>query len=192
MLSTGVSNTGHDLAVRGDRPDRRAEAVRFIRATAAELFDYLDDHSRLSAHMARRSWRMGWGSMSIELDEARGRAVGSRITLSGTMLGIPLSVESRVVVHDSPLRKTWATVGEPRLLVVGPYEMGFAIAPEAGGCRLNVFIRYCAPAARAARLLASVFGPAYARWCTRMMANDAQRHFERPSAALDPGLMSKA
>jgi hypothetical protein len=130
---------------------------------------------------------MGGGSMSIELDEARGQAVGSRIRLAGSILGVRLSVESEVVVREPPLRKRWVTVGEPRLLVVGRYEMGFEIAPEADGSRLAVSIRYSSPTGTLGRLLAAALGQAYANWCTRLMAEDAQTHF---GGDIRPGLQA--
>jgi hypothetical protein len=65
-----------------------AESHGRLQAPAERVFAHLDDHTRLSAHMSRRSWRMGWGRLHLHLDERAGRAVGSRIRLDGLVFGV--------------------------------------------------------------------------------------------------------
>ena len=85
-----------------------------------------------------------------------------------------MSRPTRSAEHEPPLRKTWQTQGEPRLLVIGAYRMGFTITPLASGSRLLVFIDYKLPARGLAHGLGRLLGPAYAAWCTRRMAQDAK------------------
>ena len=137
-------------------------------------FQHLDDQTRLSAHMSERSWKMGWGKMDMRLDDLRGRAVGSRIVVAGRVFGVRLFLEEVVIERIAPTHKRWETVGEPRLLVIGAYRMGFDLTPRAGGAKLRVSIDYDLPARGPSRLLGSLFGRWYARWCTRRMVTDAQ------------------
>ena len=153
------------------------ESKREVHAPADAIFSYLDDHTRLAAHMSQSSWMMAGSRMGIELDEFAGRRVGSRIRLSGRVLGIPLSVEEAVTERHPPLRKIWQTTGVPRLLVIGHYRMGFEITPHDASSLLRVFIDYALPEAPFARWLGRVFGSSYARWCTESMAEDAAKHF---------------
>ena len=146
-------------------------------ATPATVFALLDDHRRMAAHMTEPSWRMAGSHMTIEMDEQQGRAVGSKITLSGKVLGLSLKVEEIVTQYDVPRAKAWKTVGSPRLLVIGHYSMGFSLVPRQGGSVLRVFIDYSPPDKGVSRLLGRVFGKAYARWCTNRMARDATMHF---------------
>ena len=146
-----------------------------VNADAARLFEHLDDPRRLSAHMEKRSAMMAGGTMTLTADAGGGRAVGSVYRLHGRVLGLALDVSSQVEEHAPPRRKTWLTVGEPRLLVIGRYRMGFDIAPLAGGSRLSVFIEYAWPERHP--WLGRLFASAYAAWCTRRMAQDAQRAF---------------
>jgi hypothetical protein len=155
-----------------------------IAASAELVFDLLDDHRRLSSHMTKPSWMMAGSSMSIATDPANGHSVGSKIRLSGTVLGIRLMVEEVVTERQPPLRKGWQTIGAPRLLVIGPYFMGFALSPKAGGCLLRVFIDYDLPESGAPRLLGKLFGRFYAKWCTRSMAADAAEHFRSLSVSV--------
>lgn len=62
---------------------RRYESKGFVRSTVDRVFSHVDDHSRLSSHMSQPSWKMGGGRMQTELDEGRGKKIGSRIRLAG-------------------------------------------------------------------------------------------------------------
>lgn len=153
------------------------ESVGEVTASAVELFDYLDDPRHLAAHMDRPSWMMAGGSMHLELDAAQARAPGARMRLAGGMLGMQLSLEEEVTERVAPMRKSWQTIGSPRLLIMSWYRMGFEVLPIAGGCRLRVFIDYELPERRPDRWLGRLFARRYARWCTERMAGDAVRHF---------------
>ena len=157
--------------------DRYYEHEAFVAAPPEQLFAYVDDQARLSSHMSQSSWKMGGGEMRIESDEGRGQAVGSKLRLSGYVLGIKLIVEEVVTERTPPQRKVWETIGQPRLLVIGHYRMGFEIAPRDRGSLFRVFIDYALPEKGLARWLGILFGRFYARWCTKQMANDTAKHF---------------
>jgi hypothetical protein len=55
------------------------EALAVFRAPVERIFARLDDHARLSAHMSRPSWRMGWSRMAFAPDHQGGRVVGSHL-----------------------------------------------------------------------------------------------------------------
>ena len=157
--------------------NRHYEYKSGVLASAEEVFAYADDQTRLSSHMSQSSWKMGGGEMKMESDQGKGQAVGSKIRLSGRVLGIDLLVEEVVTERTAPRRKVWETIGQPRLLVIGHYRMGFEIAPRDGGSLLRVFIDYSLPEKGIARWLGILFGKFYARWCTKQMATDAAKHF---------------
>jgi hypothetical protein len=143
-----------------------------------QVFVHLDDQTRLSAHMNKRSWKMAWGKLETLLDSQRGRAVGSHIGLRGRVLGLTLYLDEVVIAREAPERKTWATVGEPRLLVIGSYRMGFSLERrDPGFSSLRVEIDYDLPERGFSRFLGWLFGKSYAKWCTRRMVVDAQRAF---------------
>jgi hypothetical protein len=159
----------------------RDEARALVSASPSALFEQLDDHRRLSAHMEKSSWMMLGSKMELRLDAGGGRAVGSRIRLVGRVLGVPLSVEETVTERTPPARKVWETLGTPRLLVIGPYRMGFEIAPVGAQSQLRVFIEYALPEGPTHWLARALAAP-YARWCVRRMVNDAAMHFREGSA----------
>jgi polyketide cyclase/dehydrase/lipid transport protein len=158
------------------------ESTVLVAAHCDDIFAFVDDHSKLSSHMSQRSWMMGGGTMSIEMDAKHGRAVGSTIRLSGSVLGVKLSVEETVTERLPPQRKTWRTVGEPRLLVIGAYQMGVEIEPRGESSLLRVFIDYTYPTKRVQRWIGGLFAASYAKWCTDRMARDAAEHFRKSAA----------
>lgn len=157
---------------------RHEEYEGKVKAAPDQLFDLLDDQTRLSGHMTKRSWKMGWGKTDILLDEKHGKAVGSHIVLRGRVFGIPIYLDEVVTLREPPLRKNWETVDQPRLLVIGPYRMGFTITSAGEDVSLRVEIDYELPQDGFSRLLGRFFGRSYAKWCTKKMVRDAQRVFE--------------
>ena len=161
----------------------RCESTGFVQSPTDQVFAHIDDHTRLSSHMGEPSWRTGGGRLETQIDEGRGQKVGSRIRLSGRVFGVALSVEEIVVERDPPRRKVWETTGAPRLLVIGHYRMGFELSAYESGSLLGAFIEYALPARAPARWLGRLFGPYYARWCTRQMVEDTVKHFGTRHAA---------
>jgi hypothetical protein len=183
MGSMSNSEVGHSMEQSGPTSSvakeltHHCETTVIVEASREQTFALLDDHTRLSAHMSKRSWMMAGSRMSIDMGDAQGRSTGSRIRLSGRILGFRVSVDEIVSERNPPLRKVWRTTAPPRLLIIGPYQMGFNIEPRAGQSRLLVFIDYALPDGLLSRWLGRVVGGFYAQWCTNRMANDAAAHF---------------
>jgi len=152
------------------------EAETDVPASPEELFSNIDNHERLAEHMTRSSMMMAGSRMAFAYDGDKGQALGSKIAMTGSVLGIRLALEEVVIERDPPLRKTWETVGEPRLLVIGAYRMGFEIATAAQGSRLKVFIDWDDPAPPW-RWLGPLLGRAYAKWCVRSMTQGVAYFF---------------
>ena len=161
---------------------RHLEESVHIEAPPERVFACADDHRQLASHMNRRSWMIGNQPMETLLDAERGQAVGSHIRMSGKFLGVRLELDEVVTERQAPHRKKWETVGVPRLIVIGPYQMGFTIDPEGTGSRLRVFIHYDLPARGA--WLGRLFGGFYARWCVWQMLRGVSDAFVATSGNL--------
>jgi hypothetical protein len=155
----------------------RFEAAGRVAGLPAAVFEHLDDPHRLSRHMEQRSMGMMGTSMSITTDAQGGRKVGSVIRMEGRVLGIALRLAEAVTEREPPVSKAWETLGEPQLLVIGAYRMGFRIGPAEGGSRLAVSIAYALPTRPLQRLAGMLLAALYARWCCRRMLRDAQAAF---------------
>lgn len=157
---------------------RSASSTAILSAPPEDVFDFLDDPTVLGAHMEKPSVMMLGATMNYDLDETRGRTVGSVIRMTGSILGIRLYLEEVVTARLPPLRKTWETRGPVRLLVIGPYRMGFRIEPAAVGCKVEVMIEYDLPSGPIGAPLGRLLGGLYANWCVRKMADEARRRVQ--------------
>ncbi len=153
------------------------ESTTFAHASVDRVFAYLDDPKSLSAHMGESSMMMLGSRMSMDIDAEGGRAIGSKIRMHGSMMGIPLSLEEVITERQAPCRKVWETIGTPNLQVMAHYRMGFEVTPSGDSSRVRVFIDYSLPMSPPGSWLGRLLGGAYARWCTRQMASGAARHF---------------
>ena len=149
-----------------------------IPAPQAEVFAYLDDQTRLAAHMEKRSMMLLGGRMTYDFDAGKGRAVGSVIRMGGHFLGLSLVVVEVVSERTPPASKTWETRGPQRLLIIDSYVMGFETRRVTAGTSARVYIDYRLPSTLPGRWLGLLFAGFYSRWCVSRMLDDAQRHFQ--------------
>ena len=163
-------------------PPRRYQAQAVLAASPDQVFERLDDQTRLAAHMQQPSAMMGGGRMSYTFDEGQGRQVGSHIKMGGSAFGVTLYVDEVVTERDTPRRKVWRTVGASKLLIIAGYEMGFETWPRPEGAGLRVWIDYTLPKGLFGRVLGWLFAGLYSRWCVTRMVEDAKRAFG-PNAA---------
>lgn len=167
-------------ALERSRFARHYEQSTLVSAAAQDVFAFVDDHAHLSSHMSRSSWLMGGGRMEVTLDDRHGQQVGSHIRLRGKVFGISLFLDEVVTRHDPPRTKTWETVGDLRLLVIGHYCMRIEVETRSVASLLRVAIDYNLPASHA--WLGRLFGRLYARWCVRQMLNAVRAHFNAQTA----------
>jgi Polyketide cyclase / dehydrase and lipid transport len=153
-----------------------AESVT-VDASAEDVFSFADDFTRLSSHMSQSSGMMMGGRMQISFDDGHGQTVGSHVRMTGRMMGFDLFLEEVVTERVPPRHKAWATVGNPALLVIGNYRLGFDIASKGTSSDLRIFIDYDLPSSPALRWLGNLLGSVYAKWCVGQMVKSARFRF---------------
>lgn len=146
-----------------------------ILASPSEVFDYIDDHNKFSSHMNKSSLMMGGSKMNTYVDELKGKAVGSHIKMDGNVFGIYVSLDEVVTEHVPPHRKVWKTVGTPKLLIIGQYQMKVEIGSDGPGSRLTVSIDYELP--HSFVWLGKLLSGWYAKWCIQQMLHGTQQYF---------------
>jgi hypothetical protein len=151
-VSLDVSATETGIEAMPTMP-RSAKANVRIEALAETIFDYLDDHRKLGAHMSQSSWMMLGSTMNYEFDAAQARSGASRFGLHGRIMRIPMSVEQVVAIRTPPGLKVWETIGAPNLWVIGHYRMGFEISPQGKGHTASSLYRLCATRSSACPLM---------------------------------------
>lgn len=149
----------------------------FISESPEEVFAYIDDHTKLSSHMNKSSWMMGGNKMETIIDDKQGKEIGSHIKMSGKIFGVEIYLDEVVIKREPPCLKVWGTVGNPRLLIIGPYQMKVEIKPKDNGSLLTVSIDYELP--KTNLWLGSLFGGFYAKWCVKQMIKGPQNYFAK-------------
>ena len=154
------------------------EASAIIAGSAETIFAIADEPDLLTRHMRQPSLMMGGGGMQCDLDALAGKEVSSVIRLTGKGFGFAIAADAVVEVRTPPLRKVWATIGAPRLVVIRDYRMGFEIAEAVKGCQLRVWIDYALPRSGAHHWLGRLLAPTFARWCVENMLHEVQSQHE--------------
>jgi hypothetical protein len=118
---------------------------------------------------------MGGGKMDVSIDDGQGKKVGSHIRMKGKAFGLPVSLDEIVTQRERPNLKTWETVGIPRLIVVGSYQMKIELKPQDSKTLLSVSIDYDPPFFTP--WLGKLFGDIYAKWCVHQMIKGVKNNF---------------
>lgn len=151
---------------------RHYEESAVIKASPEKVFALMDDHNRMGSHMSGSSWMMGGGKVNFTMDEGRGQRLGSHIKFDGKAFGFTLYVDEVITKYEPPLAKSWETVGDVKLVVIGEYLMGFDIKPQGQDSILRVFIDYNMPKKNV--WLGKLMGNFYSKWCVRQMLKSAK------------------
>lgn len=151
------------------------ESSATVAGTAAEVFAVADEPDLMMRHMSRPSLMMGGGALRCDIDALGGKAPGSVISFKGKAFG--LSIEATEIIEERvpPSRKSWTTIGSPRLVVISDYRMGFEVAPVPAGSALRVWIDYALPRAGWTRFAGLLMGSMFARWCVENMLREVER-----------------
>jgi hypothetical protein len=153
---------------------RSLEETAVVRAAATTVFAWLDEPRNTGFHMNRPSLAMLGGALRLERVSAQTRGVGATYRSWGRVLGLPIDFTTAVTQWVPGREKTWRTVGKPRLIVLGDFQMRFSLASRDGGTNVMMAIDYSLPTRGIGRLVGAVLAAPYARWCLRRMVRDAR------------------
>ena len=153
---------------------RSLEETVVVGAAATTVFAWLDEPRNTGFHMSRPSLAMLGGALRLERVSAQTTGVGATYRSWGRVLGLPIDFTTAVTQWVPGREKTWRTVGKPRLIVLGDFQMRFSLASRDGGTNVVMAIDYSLPTRGIGRLVGAVLAAPYARWCLRRMVRDAR------------------
>lgn len=178
MMSLGAEPRGATEMAR--LPDAvYLEETMWIGAQPVGVFTWIDDPRNTGWHMSRPSMAMLGSVLRTEQISPSATGVGATYRSHGHVMGLPLDFTARVTRWVPDKEKVWCTIGEPRLVVLGGFEMRLTITPESGGTRLVAGIDYTLPKSWAGRLLGRLLARPYSRWCLRRICRDAKAALEK-------------
>jgi hypothetical protein len=98
----------------------------------------------------------------------------------GQLPGLPLRVDEIIDTYEPGRKKSWRSVGVPRLLVLGRYRMGFEVCPRADETDVLVYVEWDPlPGWRGALLRGAA--RRYAAWFVDSAVRGAQGAFTLPA-----------
>jgi Polyketide cyclase / dehydrase and lipid transport len=156
------------------RPERRLEETTTVAVPPARVFAWLDDPRNTGWHMSRPSLAMLGGALQVERLSAMATGEGATYRSWARVLGLRIDFTTIVVRWVADREKVWRTIGDPRLIVIGHFEMRFGVDPIDGGARLTMALDYELPSRGFGRLLGRALAAPYAKWCLRRMCRDAR------------------
>ena len=151
---------------------RSLQETVVVRAPGTTVFAWLDEPQNTGFHMSRPSAAMLGGALRLERLSAQTTGVGATYRSWGRVLGLPIDFTTAVTEWAPGREKTWRTIGKPRLIVLGDFQMRFSLTSHDGGTNVVMAIDYNLPTRGIGRLLGTVLAAPYVRWCLRRMVRD--------------------
>lgn len=157
---------------------RLSESIE-INAPADVVFRHVDDIRNTGMHMTESSMPMMGGALALEVLSPNPLGLGATYRMHGKVMGMTIDFTETVTEWVPNRKRVWKTIGEPKLIIMGGYEMSFLVEPVGGGSRLTFGISYDLPESFFGRILGWLLGNWYGRWCLRNMCRDAKSALER-------------
>jgi hypothetical protein len=150
-----------------------------IAASPAAVFDHVDDIHNTGWHMEKSSMPLMGSKMTVEVLSKNHSGLGATYRWTGKVLGMTLDFTETIVKWVKNKERVWRTIGEPKIIIMGNYEMAFFIEPVEGGSELTFEIRYELPKPFFGKLLGVLLANWYSKWCLNNMCRDAKAALEK-------------
>jgi hypothetical protein len=150
-----------------------------IQASPQVVFDFMDDVHKAGWHMEQSSMPMMGSKMQIETLSKNQTGVGATYRWTGKVLGLPIDFSETVVKWENGRKRIWRTIGVPKIIIIGQYEMSFLVEPTKTGSRLSVSIDYELPKPIFWKFAGWLLAGWYSKWCLGNMCQDAKSGLEK-------------
>lgn len=150
-------------------PTKHLSSQIVVQATPAEVFGRLDDMHEIGKHMTESSMPLMGSKLKFEILSPNVTDVGATYRYYGKIMGLTLDITEVVRRYILNEEKFWETIGEPKIIIMSHYVLGFLLKPVNGGTQATFSIDYEIPAHGLGRVLGMFLSNWYAHWCLRMM-----------------------
>ena len=148
-----------------------------IEAPDGRVFAYVDDIRNLARHMSEQgSMPMMGSKLRLEILTDQSTGLGATYSYTGRVLGLAIDVSEAVVRYVPGREKIWRTIGTPRLIIIGSYEMAVLVEPVGENtAKLTITMDYELPRPLVGRVLGYLLARRYAAWCLDSMIEGTVR-----------------
>jgi hypothetical protein len=140
-----------------------------------EVFDILDDLGVSGIHMTGTSMTMMGSKLQLTYLTQQKTGLYTRYRWFGKVLWWNMDFTVRVVKWEQGREKIWETVGRAELIIYSWFRMRLTIDPCPEGSIATVSISYQEPSGAFKKLLCSLLGDYYCKWCLNNMLDDAEK-----------------
>ena len=138
-----------------------------IKARPQDVFAFVDDIHHTGWHMEKSSMPMMGGKMEVEILSKNRTGLGAAYRWTGRVLGMPIDFSETVVKYAKDKERVWRTIGEPKIIIIGHYEMGFKLTTIQRSTRLTIYISYELPKPLFGKFLGWLLSGWYSKWCLK-------------------------
>jgi len=153
-----------------------------IDAPPHDVFMFMDDITHSGMHMSKRSMAMMGGRLNLELLSPNSTGPDVSYRWRGRAMGLPIDFTVVVTKWIEGKERIWETIGDPKVIVIGWFQMFLNLTQTDGKTSATLGITYDQPRGLLGKLLCVLLGPWYAKWCLHSMLEDAARGTSRDRA----------
>lgn len=149
-----------------------------INKKVAQVFAYIDDIHNTGWHMEKSSMPMMGSKMTVETISEQKSGLGATYRWTGKVMGLRIDFTETITRWVKNKERVWQTIGDPQIIIMGNYVMGFFLKPILESTQLTFEIDYELPKPLFWSLVGRLLSPWYSRWCLSNMCNDAKATLE--------------
>lgn len=150
-------------------PTKHLSNQIIVQASPAEVFSRLDDMTEIGKHMTESSMPLMGSKLKFAILSPNETDIGATYRYYGKIMGLTLDITEVVRRYKLNEEKFWETIGEPKIIIMSHYVLGFQLKPTTGGTQATFSIDYEIPQRGLGKVLGILLSNWYAHWCLRMM-----------------------
>lgn len=158
-----------------NNPTKHLSSQTIVQASPTEVFGCLDDMHEIGKHMTESSMPLMGSKLKFEILSPNVTDIGATYRYYGKIMGLPLDITEVVRSYKMNEEKYWETIGEPKIIIMSHYVLGFQLQPTAGGTQATFVIDYEIPQHGLSKILGLLLSNWYAHWCLRMMLDRVKK-----------------
>lgn len=149
-----------------------------IHAPVSAVFSHVDDIRNTGWHMTESSMPLMGSKLNLEIISKKPTGLGATYRWYGKVMGLTMDFTETVTQWERNRARVWKTIGKPRIIIMGNYEMWFNLKPVGDKTRLTFGIAYDLPRSFFWKIVGLLLAAPYSRWCLRNMCRDAKEALE--------------
>jgi len=167
------------------------QKIKTYNASPEAVFNCLDDLGVTGMHMTKSSMPMMGGKMKLQFLTPHKTALNTKYRWTGKVLWWKLDFTVKVTEWQRGKLKIWQTIGPVKLIIYSWFQMKLKIWTYENESLAQLSISYERPKGLFNRLLCSLVGDWYCRWCLKNMLNNTEKKLSFSAAQQRPLIITQ-